>query len=43
MFDGLVRMRVISRSERPSEEFTPATPVLEDYYFEVVNQQERSS
>ncbi len=43
MFDGLARMRVISRGRPPSEEFTPATPVLEDYYFEVVNRQERSS
>ena len=25
---------------RPSEEFTPATPVLEDYYFDLVNQKE---
>jgi len=43
MFDGLARMRVISRGERPSEEFNPATPILEDYYFEVVNQREQSS
>src|SRR6266404_340136 len=42
MFDGLARMRVISRGERPSEEFNPATPILEDYYFEVVNQREQS-
>src|SRR2546421_11251414 len=33
MFDGLARLRVISKRERPGEEFTPATPVLEDYYF----------
>jgi ABC-type multidrug transport system ATPase subunit len=39
MFDGLVRLRVISKGERPSEEFAPATPVLEDYYFDLVNQQ----
>jgi len=32
------RLRVISKGERPSEEFTPATPALEDYYFELVNQ-----
>jgi len=37
MFDGLVRLRVISKGERPSEEFTSATPVLEDYYFDLVN------
>lgn len=41
MFDGLTRLRAISNGERPSEEFTPATPVLEDYYFDLVNQQER--
>jgi ABC-2 type transport system ATP-binding protein len=38
MFDGRARMRVISKAQRPSEEFTPATPILEDYYLEVVNQ-----
>jgi ABC-2 type transport system ATP-binding protein len=43
MFDGLVRLRVISKGERPSEEFTPATPVLEDYYFDLVNQREPAS
>ena len=37
-FSGNVRLRVISKGERPSEEFTPATPVLEDYYFDLVNQ-----
>ena len=43
MFDGLARLRVISKDERPSEEFTSATPVLEDYYFDLVNQPERAS
>jgi ABC-2 type transport system ATP-binding protein len=43
MFDGLVRLRVISKGERPSEEFTSATPVLEDYYFDLVNQRDDSS
>ena len=38
MFDGLARLRVISKRERPSEEFTPATPALEDYYFDLVSQ-----
>src|SRR5437762_2170119 len=38
MFDGMARLRVISKRERPSEEFTPATPVLEDYYFDLVSQ-----
>ena len=37
MFDGLARLRVIAKGERPSEEFSPATPVLEDYYFDLVN------
>lgn len=37
MFGGNARLRVISKGERPSEEFTPATPVLEDYYFDLVN------
>jgi hypothetical protein len=38
MFDGQARLRVISKGQRPSEEFTPATPILEDYYLNVVNQ-----
>ena len=38
MLGGLARLRVISKGERPSEEFTSATPVLEDYYFDLVNQ-----
>ena len=38
MFGGQARLRVISKGARPSEEFTPATPVLEDYYFDLVNQ-----
>jgi len=37
MFDGEARVRVILKDRRPSEEFTPATPVLEDYYFDLVN------
>jgi ABC-2 type transport system ATP-binding protein len=43
MYDGLARLRVISRQERPSEEFTPATPVLEDYYFHLVSQPKKAS
>jgi len=39
MLGGQARLRVISKGERPSEEFTPATPALEDYYFDLVNQQ----
>lgn len=42
MFGGLARVRVISRGDRPSEEFTPATPVLEDYYFDLVNRRQAS-
>jgi ABC-type multidrug transport system ATPase subunit len=38
-FDGQARVRVISKGQRPSEEFTEATPVLEDYYFDLVNRQ----
>ncbi len=36
MFDGMVRVKVISKGKRPSEEFAPVTPSLEDYYFDVV-------
>ena len=43
MVGGLVRLRVISRNGRPGEEFTPANAVLEDYYFNLVNQQKRAS
>jgi ABC-type multidrug transport system ATPase subunit len=43
MVGGLVRLRVISNNGRPGEEFTPATAVLEDYYFDLVNQRERAS
>jgi hypothetical protein len=42
MFEGLVRLRVISKGERPSDEFTSATPVLEDYYFDLINQRDDS-
>ena len=38
MFGVLARLRVISKGVRPSEDFAPATPVLEDYYFDLVNQ-----
>jgi len=36
-FDGDARVRVISKGQRPHGEFTQATPVLEDYYFDLVN------
>jgi len=31
---------VISKGQRPSEDFTETTPVLEDYYFDLVNRQD---
>lgn len=37
-FRGLPRLRVISKGERPSEEFTPVVPTLEDYYLSLVSQ-----
>jgi ABC-2 type transport system ATP-binding protein len=37
MFNGMMRVRVISPSERPGEEFTQATPTIEDYYFSLVS------
>ena len=40
-FDGQERVRVISKGQRPSEGFTEATPVLEDYYFDLVNRQDQ--
>jgi len=43
MFGGLARLRVISKGKRPSAEFSPVDPVLEDYYFDLVNQRERAS
>jgi len=42
MLEGLARLRVISKGERPSEEFTTAAPALEDYYFDLVSQPEQS-
>jgi ABC-2 type transport system ATP-binding protein len=43
MSGGQARLRVISKGVRPSEEFTPATQVLEDYYFDLVNHRERGN
>ena len=40
-FDGQARVRVSSKAQRPSDEFTEATPVLEDYYFDLVNRQDQ--
>lgn len=42
MLGGMARLRVISKGERPGEEFTPAAPALEDYYFDLVSQPEQS-
>ncbi|HKG60789.1 MAG TPA: ABC transporter ATP-binding protein [Pyrinomonadaceae bacterium] len=39
--DGGARVRVISKGQRPSEELTEATPVLEDYYFDLINRQDQ--
>jgi ABC-2 type transport system ATP-binding protein len=36
-FDGQARVRVISKGQRPTENFTEAPSVLEDYYFDLVN------
>jgi ABC-type multidrug transport system ATPase subunit len=38
VFGGQTRLRVILKGARPGEEFTSATPTLEDYYFNLVNQ-----
>lgn len=38
MFDGMVRLRVISKSGRPGDEFASAPASLEDFYFETINQ-----
>ena len=38
--DGHARVRVIAKDQRPTGEFTEATPVLEDYYFDLVNRPE---
>ena len=42
MLGGMARLRVISKGEPPGEEFNPAAPVLEDYYFDLVNERENS-
>ena len=43
MVGGLVRLRVISKNGRPSEEFNPSPTLLEDYYFNLVNEEKRVS
>jgi ABC-2 type transport system ATP-binding protein len=37
MHNGMIRMRVLSPGCQPGEEFTQATPTIEDYYFSVVS------
>jgi len=37
MFDGQARVRVIAKGKQPGEDFSQAEPVLEDYYFDLVN------
>ncbi|HWN12096.1 MAG TPA: ABC transporter ATP-binding protein [Pyrinomonadaceae bacterium] len=42
MAGGLARLRVISKGERPGEEFTPTEPALEDYYFDLVSKSDEA-
>ncbi len=42
-YAGSVRVRVYSKGERPGEEFEPATPSLEDYYFSLASQPEKAN
>ncbi|MGA9773982.1 MAG: ABC transporter ATP-binding protein [Blastocatellia bacterium] len=41
MVEGQVRVRVLSQTGRPGEEFSPAIPTLEDYYLDLVNRMEK--
>jgi ABC-type multidrug transport system ATPase subunit len=38
MYNGMMRVRVVSPRERPGEEFTHVTPTIEDYYFNLASQ-----
>lgn len=40
LYGGQVRLRVLSRNERPGPEFVSVPPVLEDYYLSIINQSE---
>jgi ABC-2 type transport system ATP-binding protein len=37
MYNGMMRVRVLSPSERPGEEFNQSTPTIEDYYLNLVS------
>ena len=37
MYNGMIRMRVLSPGKQPGEEFSQVTPTIEDYYFSVVS------
>jgi hypothetical protein len=38
MVGGMARLRVLSKNGQPGAEFVLSNAVLEDYYFELVNQ-----
>ena len=40
MFEGQVRVRVLSQTGRPGEAFSPVVPTLEDYYLSLISQLE---
>jgi hypothetical protein len=42
MLSGMAQLRVIAKGERPGEEFMPAVPALEDYYFELISSPARA-
>ena len=42
-FEGRIRVKVLSDNGRPSDEFQPAAPTLEDYYFGLVGQAAREA
>lgn len=37
MYNGMMRVRVFSPSERPGDKFNQSTPTIEDYYFNLVS------
>ncbi|HXQ34125.1 MAG TPA: hypothetical protein VN843_08940, partial [Anaerolineales bacterium] len=38
MYNGMLRVRVVSPRERPGEAFNQAIPTIEDFYFNLVSQ-----